>query len=66
MTATEIRQWNRMLDALRTIAKQYSTPETLRKRAEIQYGLSYGEILEMAYENIQGEAKVACHKIKYK
>jgi len=39
-------------DTLRRIAKEYMTPEQLRRRAG-QYGLSYLEALEMSYDNIQ-------------
>lgn len=48
-----------MYDALRRIAKEYQTPEKLRRNAERQYGLEYEEALEMAYENIQSLASFA-------
>jgi hypothetical protein len=44
--------------ALLRITK-YMRPEQLRRAAEKQYGLSYEESLEMAYENLQGEARAA-------
>lgn len=47
----------RMYNALKTIAKDYQTPEQLRKKSEKQYGLDYEEALEMSYENIQTLAK---------
>lgn len=46
-------------DTLKKIAKDYLPPEKLRRVAEREYGLSYEEALEMAYENIQYEAKTA-------
>ena len=48
----------RMYDALRRITA-YMSPDQLRRRAEKEYGLPYEEALEMAYENIQSEARVA-------
>jgi F0F1-type ATP synthase membrane subunit b/b' len=39
-------------DVLRVIARGYQSTDKLRKHAG-QYGLSYEEELEMAYENIQ-------------
>lgn len=37
----------------------YMTPDQLRRRSEKEYGLAFEEALEMAYENIQGEARSA-------
>lgn len=45
-------------DALKRIAA-YQTPDQLRRGAEKQYGLSYEEALEYAYENVLSEARVA-------
>lgn len=44
--------------SLRRIAA-YLSPEQLQRRAEKEYGLTYEESLEMAYENVLGEAKAA-------
>lgn len=44
--------------ALRRIAA-YDSPARLRRESEGRYGLDYAEALEMAYENMQGEAKAA-------
>lgn len=41
--------------ALKRIAA-YVTPERLWRQAEKDYGVGYEEALEMAYENMQGEA----------
>lgn len=46
-------------DALKRIARGYQTPDQLRRYAERDYGVSYEEALEMAYENLQHEAKCA-------
>lgn len=45
-------------DALKRIARGYQTIEQLRRSAD-QVGLSPGEHIEMAYENIQWEAERA-------
>lgn len=37
----------------------YTTVAQLRRAAEKQYGLDHAEALEMAYENVIGEAKHA-------
>jgi len=54
----------RMYDALRTIARDYQTPDQLRRTAESGYGLEPGEALEYAYENIQQLAKCAIHGMR--
>lgn len=48
----------RYYDALRRIARDYQTADQLRRNAG-QYGLEHIDELEMAYENIQEEAKLA-------
>jgi hypothetical protein len=50
----------RFAAALRRITA-YMSLEQLRRKAERSYGLSYDEALEMAYENVQGEARAALH-----
>ena len=47
-------------DVLKKIARSYQTSDQLRRRAG-QYGCSHVEELEMAYENIQEEARRAIH-----
>lgn len=44
----------------------YMTPAQLRRAAEKQYGLDHAEALEMAYENVIGEAKCALRGYKRK
>lgn len=56
MTPKQKEQFNRMRETLKRIAKNYQTPDYLRRMSERQYGLDYEEALEMAYENIQSEA----------
>ena len=51
-TLNEVRYY----EALREIAKSYSTTEQLRRTAEQDWGVSYHEALEMAYDNIQAIA----------
>lgn len=48
-------------ERLRTIARRYQTPDQLRRAAEREYGVSYVEALEMAYENLQDEARAAIY-----
>lgn len=48
-------------ETLKRITKDYQTTAQLRRNSEKLYGLSYEEALEMAYENIQGEAAKAIH-----
>lgn len=56
--------YNKMYDALKTIANGYQTPDQLKRSSKQQWGLDYEEILEMAYENIQQLAKEATKKVR--
>lgn len=56
--------YNRMYDALKTIATGYQTPAQLRKGSKDRWGLDYEECLEMAYENIQQLAKEATKNVR--
>lgn len=49
----------RYYDALKRIARDYASPEEIRRTAERQYGLSPEEALEYAYDNLQSEAAAA-------
>lgn len=51
MAANELRYY----DTLKRIARDYQTPEKLRRNSG-QYGLEWVEEMEMSYENIQAEA----------
>lgn len=46
----------RYYDVLWKIARGYDSSERLRKRAERDYGLSPEEAIEMAYDNVRGDA----------
>lgn len=61
-TALEIR----LYDTLKRIARDYQTPDQIRRSAERDYGLSPDEALEYAYENIQHEAKAAIKGLRIK
>lgn len=63
-TKINVDHYNRMYDALKTIATGYQTPEQLRRNSKGQYGLGYEETLEMAYENIQQLAKDATRNVR--
>ena len=52
----------RMFHALRRIARQYRSAESLLKHGDC--GLEGAEALEMAYENIQSEARTALKGIR--
>lgn len=52
--SNEQRYW----DVLKRIATEYQSSGKLRRNAG-QYGCSFEEEIEMAYENIQEEAKYA-------
>jgi len=56
----------KLYDALRAIAKGYQTPDQIRRASEKDYGLSYEEALEMAYENIQATAARATSGLRIK
>jgi len=51
----------RYFDALKRIATAYDSPARIAARAEQRYGLTPVEALEMAYDNIQSEARAAVH-----
>jgi hypothetical protein len=51
--------------ALKRIAA-YQTPAQIRRSADRDYGLHYEEALEMAYDNIQHEAKLAIKGVRIK
>lgn len=53
-----------LFDALRKIAREYMTPDELRRSADKDYGVSYEEALESAYENIQLLAKNVTHGMR--
>ena len=64
MTEKQRQQFNKMRHALTKIYKHYQTPEQLRRNCEKSYGLGFEESLEMAYENLQAEARYAVKGVK--
>ena len=56
---TDQEQFQQLYSAMQRITRDYMSPAELRRHAQHQYGLPYHEALEMAYENIQAEAKAA-------
>jgi hypothetical protein len=62
MTFNQKLNYNRMLKALRRIAS-YQSPKQMRKH-DGDWGLSYQEALEMAYENMQVEARHGAKNIR--
>ena len=56
MTADEYDNYTVALGCLWKIAEGYYSPEELREAPEYE-GLDYEEVLTMAYENIQADAK---------
>ena len=64
ITIKQKQQFNSMLNALKKIRKHYQTPAQLRKDSAKDFGLDFDEAIEMAYENIQSEATVACKGVK--
>jgi len=64
MTNKQQEQFNNMLGTLKKIAQEYQTPDQLRRNSKNQFGLDYEEALEMAYENIQNEARCCAKGIR--
>lgn len=62
MTKKQIEQFNRMRSTLRRISSDYMTPSRIERDREMRLGPA--EYLEMAYENIQAEAAMACKGVR--
>lgn len=60
MTSDPHANERRYFDALRQITA-YDSPERIERTAERDWGLEPHEALQMAYDNIQGEARAALH-----
>lgn len=65
ITEKQALRFNQMLQTLKRISKDYQTSDQLRRNSEKQYGLEYEEALEMAYENVQEEARQAAVGVKF-
>lgn len=63
MTAKERKDFIQMYNALKRIS-QYQTPSQLRKDSSKDWGIDFEEAIEMAYENIQGEAKAGVKNVR--
>lgn len=64
MTTITTELERKLYDALKRIARQYESATRLRKGAERHYGISGDEAIEMAYENIQQEARSALRGVR--
>jgi hypothetical protein len=71
ITKTQAEQFNRMRETLRRIGavkgertKYMSTDQLRNEAAKGSYGLDFEEELEMAYENMQADAKQAVSGIR--
>ena len=64
MTSRQMQQFNQMRAALCRIAREYVSPQKLYRDAERLYGITGIEAIEMAYENIQNEARAAVKGVK--
>lgn len=53
----------RLLRALKRIAS-YQSPDTMRRHSERDWGVGYEECLEIAYENLQQDAKTATRGVR--
>lgn len=54
----------KMYAALRKISREYMSAQRLLKSSDVDWGVSGQEALEMAYENIQEEAKRAIKGVR--
>jgi hypothetical protein len=64
MNLKQQRQFNYMLNTLKKIAREYMTPAQIFRDGKKSYGLSWSEILEMSYENIQLDAAAAIKGVR--
>lgn len=62
MKSLSIEKQQRLYDALKRIAKDYRSAESILRKPD--FGLDPSECLEMAYDNIQSEAKAAIKGVK--
>lgn len=63
MTSKEKKDFLQMHTALKRIG-MYQTPKQLRKDSSKDWGIDFEEAIEMAYENIQQEAKAGVKNIR--
>jgi len=60
----KVKEFNRMLQTLKRIDKDYLTVNQLIKECDIE-GLNSEEQISMAYENIKEEAKFASKGVRF-
>jgi len=64
ITKKQREQFNKMRKSLIKISKVYQTTSQLKRNSVKDFGLNWDEAIEMAYENIQGEALFACKGVR--
>lgn len=64
MNQKELADYERMRLTLKRIATGYMTLKKIERDAEKRIGLSYKEVLEMAYENIRDDAREAVRGVR--
>ena len=64
MSEKELLQFKMMHQTLTRIAKDYMTPDQLRRKSQKSFGLDYEEALEYAYENMQQSAKNTLRQVR--
>ena len=64
MTKKERDDYECMRLALKRIATGYMTLKQIERDVEKRIGLSYREVLEMAYENIRDDAREAVRGVR--
>lgn len=64
ITEKQKETFNKMLETLIRISKHYQTSDQIRRDSEKDYGLSFDEAIEYAYDNIQSDAKYACKGVR--
>ena len=63
MTPYEERAFRQMYSALKRITK-YDSTDRLRRDGEESWGVPFAEALEMAYENLQSEARAGLSGVR--
>lgn len=69
ISKSQAQKFNEMLHTLKMIAgtaqgTHYMTPEQLRRSEDAEF-LGEGEVIEMAYDNIQGHAKQVSSGVRF-
>lgn len=64
MTEKQLATLKAYRAALERIARGYQTPAQIQRSSGNEYGLEYTETLEMAYENMQLEARAVLKRFR--